>query len=232
MGSGFTWLGLRVDRFIRASDFFTIENVEIFEASEVVQGEIRQIVSNLKAGGEDNLLLMRKGQWRMRIEALPRVRSALLRRHFPGTLQIKIEERKPLVAANAGGLFWIDRDGVLLAKAGVSEIAKAGVPVLTGLRGPSLTPGVQVRQPMLKETLGTIRFLREREPELGARFAEWHLNSSDEVVGVLRKGLEVRFGQGDPAEKLALLATLLDEVDALEDSRYLDLRFDAQAVYY
>ena len=54
----------------------------------------------------------------------------------------------------------------------------------------------------------------------------------DEVVGVLKPGIEVRFGAVDPRTRLAKLVSVLRVKKELEQYTYFDLRFDSQVVYF
>lgn len=231
-GVGLFALGLRADAFVRKSDFFRIQDLVITGATPQLEREVRILVDALKQEGENNLFLLSTDEVERRVEELPRVRSASAAKELPHTLRVKLDERVPLIAGLAGGLFWLDEEGVLIDRATPREVAEAGLPILTGLRGSRFHPGMKLEQPRLDETLRAILFLKEKDPELGRQFAEWHLNSRDEVVGILKPGVEVRFGSADPLVRLPALSAVLREKPEIRDSTYLDLRFESQVVSY
>lgn len=214
------------------SRFFEIDQIDVAGASPEVEKQVREILHDLRDSGADNLLLLQTKRARARLEAIPRVRHAVVLKHFPRTLAVRIEERRPLVATNSGGFFWMDEDGVLIGHTTAREVAQARAPLLTGLRAAHFSPGLRIEQPMLWETLQAIRAMKENDPVMLQRFAEWHLTPADEVVGVLRQGAEVRFGEHDPLTRLAALGSVLRQKPELEHSQYLDLRFEEQLVHF
>lgn len=233
LGAGLYSLGLRFHLFVTDSDFFKLTEIEIGGASELVSGEIEDLVfESAEAEGGWTLFDLSIAEARDQIESLPRVKIAEIRKIYPGTLKVEIQERRPLVAANSGGLFWVDSEGVLLDWAAPSDVADHGGPILTGLRSARFLPGVQLEQPLLAETLQTISYLEKNDRELGRRFSEWHLNAEDEVVGILKEGVEVRFGANSPLSRLAMLASVLREKEDLRSLTYFDLRFESQVIYY
>lgn len=229
--AGVYLLALRLNHFIRRSPYFIISEIQIQGASEGLKGDIRHALAERMKDGEDNLVLFNLSHAQFWIETLPRVAKARIAKRYPRTLSVEVDERAPVTGASAGDLYWIDRDGYLLGKAGAAELAEARAPILTGLRGPRFAPGMKIEQPRLAQTLKAIEFLRASDRELSDRFVEWHLNSQDEVVGVLAQGVEVRFGAEDPVGRLPILAAALEKIDNLEKRAYVDLRFESQVVY-
>lgn len=232
LGLAVTSLGARLLGFTLHSSFFTIENVQVVGASPTVEQEVLALIAAIQNEQSSSLFALLSDRTRESVEQLPRVRSARVRKDFPQTLRIEIEERVPLVVGLAGELFWMDREGVLLARATAEEITEARTPLLTGLRGAGSTPGTRIDQPRLSEMLGALHALKERDIVMWERFAEWHLNSRNEIVGVMREGLEVRFGDHDPMEKMPILAAVLRQKGDLENKTLIDLRFKSQVVYY
>lgn len=224
-------LGIRLDHFVRESPFFVIREIQISGASDKLAAEIRSALGDRMKDGEDNLVLFNLSHAQFWIETLPRVSKARIEKRYPRTLEVDVVERQPVSGASAGGLYWIDRDGFLLAKAEPAELAEAKAPMLTGLRGSRFAPGMKLDQPRLAEALKAIRFLRDSDPELGRKFVEWHINSQDELVGILDQGVEVRFGSGDPISRLPVLASAMRQIDGIEKRSYVDLRFESQVVY-
>ena len=229
---GLAFVGRQIDFFARRSEFFRIEDLHISGASPVLDKSIRALIGEMRYQGEDNLLLLGIQSTEQRIVELPRVRRASVRKEFPHALRIEIEERMPLVAAYTGTLFWIDEDGVLLGPATPGEVIESGVPLLTGLEGSRFYPGMRIEQPNLLETLAAIRFLDEHDPELGRKFDEWNLTSTGEVIGILNHGVEVRFGDADPAVRLPVLASILETHSDLDRYTYFDLRFGSKVFVF
>jgi len=224
-------VGGRINLFIRYSDFFALENVEVAGATPDLAAQVREIVLTLRDRGESNVLFFDSERALFQIRNLPRVKGAGLEKKFPDTLTVTVVERVATAAANFDGLYWMDEEGILIDRAPPVEIASRGMPILTGLSGPRAYAGLQVNQDRLMDVLETVRILEDNGTRLPARFSEWHLSGQNEVVGVLEPGVEVRFGSHHPLGRMAVLEAVLNELPALDQVRYVDLRFDSQVVY-
>jgi cell division septal protein FtsQ len=229
--AGAALLVMRIEIFIGSSDFFAIRNVNIYGASPALESEIRSTVERLLREGNRNLVAFRPAHALFYLEDLPRVRSIEIQKRYPRTIRIDVEEREPVTAVNVGRLFWIDREGVLLAEVKPEELADVSPP-LTGVRGDGLAPGDRLDQPSLDPTLRAIEYLEKHERPLSRRFAQWHLTREDEIIGILDGGVEVRFGRTDPLAAMPMLATLMRVKPDWEQYTYFDLRFDSQIVYF
>jgi cell division protein FtsQ len=221
----------RADDFLRRSDFFEVRQIRIDGASEVLGDQVRDVIAQLKGRGEINLLTFNIERASFQVQNLPRVRQVQFRRIFPHTLAVDIEERQPLTVANVGELFWIDREGVLLGRAEARDAALIRTPILTGLRGNRFYTGLRVEQPRLVELLEAVDFLHSHSPQLAEKFSEWNLNPQDEITGILRDGVEVRFGERPLLERLPVLDALFAHRTDIAKFTYVDLRFDSQIVY-
>lgn len=219
-------------RFTRETDFFKISDVRVAGASTLLEAQVHDAVTDLTAEGRHNLLFFDLNRARFKIEHIPRVRSVRLEKKFPQTLKVHIEERQPLLAANCEGLFWMDREGVLLGRASAEEVVREQKPILTGLNAPKPFAGMQVEQPHLIDVLDAHEFLSRHDPQMAGSFAEWNISAQDEVTGILHEGVEVRFGEAPVKTKLAVLGSVLREKTDLDQYTYFDLRFDSQVVYF
>lgn len=231
VAAGSLAIGSRINLFIRYSDFFALENIEVAGATPKLTAQVRDVVLSLRDRGENNVLFFDTERALFQIRNLPRVKRARAEKKFPDTLTIIVVERIPTAAANFDGLYWIDEEGILIDRAPATEIAARGMPIVTGLTGPRAYPGLQVKQGRLVDVLETVRVLNEGAPRSALHFSEWHLSGQSEIVGILDPGVEVRFGNRHPLGRMAVLEAALRELPDLDRIRYVDLRFDSQVVY-
>jgi len=120
-----------------------------------------------------------------RLEAIGWVRSAVVERRFPGTVLVRLDERRPIARWQSGGVSRvIDHDGVVIK--GVAAADFPTLPVVVGKDAPANTAG-------LLAVLAT-------DPALGARVKaairvggrRWNLR--------LDNGIEVRLPESDIAD--------------------------------
>lgn len=102
----FSWEGLRV------------RSVEVVCSSD---GLRREVASHLDWRPLGNLLLCDIDDVRRRLEALPWVKTASVRKAYPSALRVEVESRVPYAYIERDGLVLVDRDGIELGR-GEDEI--------------------------------------------------------------------------------------------------------------
>lgn len=148
---------------------------------------------------------------RERIEALPWVSSARVSRIWPDTLAVRVVERQPYARWGQGQM--IDRNSEVFTP-NADEIPQ-DLPLL------SAPPGHEPEAAMVYEDLRARLAGSLFEPtglSLDAR-GEWRMANA--------AGIELRLGQGDPRERLPLIAGPVSAtlVHQLEKVAYIDLRY-------
>ena len=142
-----------------------------------------------------------------RVASLPWVLRATVRRRWPGTVQIKVSERRPQVEIRdrAGGWLLIDVTGRLL---GHTTSARPGLVQFTGTEVGRLGSWLDARWNAALAVATSLP--RDLRPQVvGVRRVE------REGIGLrLLDGIEVTFGSGeDSSAKLEALRTLLAQPD-------------------
>lgn len=148
---------------------------------------------------------------RERIEALPWVASARVSRIWPDTLAVRLVERLPYARWGEGRM--IDSNSQIFTPA--ADEVPAGLPLL------SAPPGHEAEAAAVFEDLRARLAGSVFAPSglaLDAR-GEWRMSNAI--------GIELRLGQGDPRERLAMIlgsvsATLSSQLDKVA---YVDLRY-------
>lgn len=136
---------------------------------------------------------------RRRVERLPRVESATVRRSWPRTLQVRVRERTAIAVVTGGGSKRaLDRHGVLFKD--VKKVPKH-VPEV------KVTADDEDRADAMTEVADVVAAL---DPAIARRVDRVEVASMDAIVLVLRNGDDVRWGSADEADRKArVLKTLL-----------------------
>ncbi len=147
-------------RGMTRSFFFRLTAVEVRGIQQTTEKQI------IEAGGiqrHSNLLVLPVDKIRAKIEKLPWIEHAEVRRDWPGRVVITVREREPVAMANVdGALYYMDGKGVIFA--GVSPADDHDFPVISGLDQESLTrkePGDAVTS-----ALQFLRYVRRNDPVL------------------------------------------------------------------
>jgi cell division protein FtsQ len=171
----------------------------LLDVSEVrVSGATRtgpaEVVRAAGLDGDENVLLVSTAAIAARVERLPWVRSADVDRMLPGTIRVRVVERKPRLTLSLGAARWtIDAHGRVL---GAGEV-EAGLPVLAGIQIGTVQPGIQLRTAEARHALAVWRALpRAIRRDVVGVFAP----SVERITLSLADDLQVRYGA---AERLA-----------------------------
>jgi cell division protein FtsQ len=148
---------------------------------------------------------------RARLEALPWVQSAEVRRVWPDRIYVRVVERKPVaIWQNDGELAVIDRVGHTIAGEDVTRFTN--LPLVVGKGADAAAAGLLdllARQPQLRDHVKAAVRVGERR---------WNLR--------LDNGVEVRLPEEGAEAALAELVRLAREQDILSrDIKAIDLRF-------
>jgi cell division septal protein FtsQ len=138
---------------------FRVQGIEISGLLYLSPEELRARIP-VKAG--DNLLLVRSREIEASLKKNSRVESVRIHR-LPGTLAIRIQERRTFVLVNAGSLLEVDERGTILTPLQRGLIPDR--PVVSGLRLPTLTQGARVTTTRLRDLLRLVSLLEA--PQVG-----------------------------------------------------------------
>ena len=150
------------------------------------------------------------------IAALPWIDTVTVTRHWPGTVEVVVSERRAVAALNVDPTTWLVLDAtgrVLATQAGrpadLAVLADVGAVAAPGEIVPAALPGLALA--------GYIT------PDLRAWFIDVVTNPDGTLAARLRNNIGVAFGsQAHLADKMIGLATVLTRVD-LKDLDHIDL---------
>ncbi len=142
-----------------------------------------------------------------RVASLPWVLRATVRRRWPGTVQIKVTERRPQVEIRAGGGGWllVDGTGRLLAR---SRAGRPGLVQLTGTE--TASPG----RWLAAQWNGALHVATSLPSDLRPQVTGVRRVGTEGIGLRLFDGIEVTLGSGEDSDaKLEALRTLLAQPD-------------------
>jgi cell division protein FtsQ len=168
-----------------------------------------QVLEALDMDETRSLLLLDAGQARRKLEGLPLIRRASVRKLYPGTLRIEVEERTPFALWQKDGvLHVVDADGAVIDRAGDERYE--GLPVVVGA-------GAERQARALFEAL--LKF-----PDLAGRL-QAATRVADRRWNLRLGGVDVRLPDGDLDAALAALDGLQKSIRVLDrDVQAVDLR--------
>jgi cell division protein FtsQ len=133
-------------RVIEASQMFGLEAVEIVGNSRVGSQEL---LEKAGIGAGTNILMLDNEEVARRIESIPWVAHVSIIKRFPHELTIRITEREPIAVVALGGLWYVDREGVVFHRLGPED--RRDFPLLTGFSAEeAVTEEASPYEPMRK----------------------------------------------------------------------------------
>lgn len=179
-----------------------------------------EVLAAAALGADENLLLLSTAEVADRVRELPWIRSVDVDRILPGTVRIKVSERKPTMVLSLGAARWtIDSTGRVLG----SGAGDSRLPVLAGVQVATVEPGVRLRTKEAQAALAVWRGLpksvrRDVVGLVAPTLERITLSLSDETL--------VRYGAPEDIHaKNEILMVLLRKVRAEgTQAAYIDVR--------
>jgi len=214
--------------FIGKTTFVRLERIEISGIKKLTRDEILSAAS-VKPG--DDLLGMRLSRMGEQLTKNPWIASVRVRRNFPHSLFIDIQERQPVAVVSMGYLYYLDSRGEIFKP--LQEGDSLDFPVITGLAEDDL-----IRDPAgAKETLkGVLALLQQLKQErLGISLADISELHYDKGFGytlfTMDRGLPIRLGTEDFNDKLERLAKVYSQLQPqMPNLEYIDLDYSDRIV--
>lgn len=199
------------------SPLLVVRKVRVVGGTHTTATEVARVAG---LDSDDNLLLMSTAEVEDVTETLPWVARAEVARVLPGTVRIRIVERRPAVIVSLGAARWtVDARGRVL-EAGTT---RPGLPVLAGPEIGDIEPGADLRDP---EVTGALRAFRSLPSSLARRVEAIFAPTLERISFSLEGSTLVRYG---PAQRLraknkVLLAVLAKLRAEGRSAGYIDVR--------
>jgi cell division protein FtsQ len=200
------------------SPLLDVRRVQVSGSKHLTGADIKRAAH---IGSDTNLLLLSTASVVRDTEALPWVQRARVERSLPGTVRVRVIERKPMMVLATGSTNWlIDKAGCVIA---ASSGGHGRLPTLAGVHAPGIKPGVRLS---LDTGAGALKAWRSLPPKIEHRVVAVFAPTVDAITFSLRNGTSVRYGPPtDMRDKNHVLLALLHKVfvDGTGAS-YIDVR--------
>ena len=150
---GLCWGGYRVYGFILNADYFRLQTIQIAGNRDLTRDDVLYL---LAIPGEITLLQLDLPSTAARLGRHPYVKSVAMRRRFPATLSVTMQERSPhLVVASKWQRMVLDVEGVVL-RPFMPDLDRE-LPQFNLRRKRALTPGMRLRQEDARRAVALVR---------------------------------------------------------------------------
>ena len=208
---------------ILTSGALAIRHISIDGNARMSRGEIVAVLEGMNG---TNILTVDLEAWRQRLRRSPWVADASVRRIFPATIRVVVEEREPIGIGRIGDqLFLVDRTGTIIDEFGPGY-ASLDLPVIDGLAAGN-RGGSTLVDPLRAGLAGRLLGALERSPHLIKRVSQIDVADPRDAAVILDGDpAVVRLGHELFAERLQAYVDVADALrDRVDDIDYVDLRF-------
>jgi len=218
------YAGYRGVTLIAAASSLQIGHMVVRGQARLSTGEVLALVEGLRG---QNILAADLEAWQEKLLSSPWVESATIRRVLPSTVEISVQERRPMgIGRLNASLYLIDPRGVIIDEYG-PVYADIDLPIIDGIGAAPHQGGSIVDIARAEFATRVIAALSTR-PELAKRVSQIDVSDLHDAVVIL---------DGDPAllrlgdtDFVARLQQYIDLAPALHERMagidYVDLRFD------
>lgn len=134
----------------------------------------RDVLSLTQLDRRPNILNVKLGTLRSKVETHPWIEHAEIRRIFPDRISIRITERRPAAIILLDRLYYIDAHGVIFA--GVPKDHHIGHPILTGLHRDDFRDHPDQSWVLVSKALRLIRVIKEARVLSQKDISEIHMD--------------------------------------------------------
>lgn len=219
-----------VHHFLFESTYFQLNTLIIDGVSPELTREIKA-ASGIDTDSVHNLLTISARQIRQRVASHPKIKYVRVVKRYPSTLIIHALERKPAAIVNSQQMYVVDAEAVVIGTLEQKKKGTVDLPFITGVPASRIQLGQPIDLDAVLRSIDLIVNLQEKNPSLYEQLAEVHITDRNEITAYLKGGVEIRFGNAPPVEKLPALETFVTKMRTLKKLHYADFRFGNQ-IYY
>jgi cell division protein FtsQ len=208
------------------SDIFMIKETKVEGYNKLTKTDIQNAIHIPKGS---RLFDIKIGDIAQRLKTHPYVKNVSVRRIFPQTLAIELQEREPYVVLVRWKKYYeIDREGYVLKIFKNPKSYNQEQPLVKGLRylKGKLLLGQKVNSHKVKKAIEVMNFFLVSDVAMSLTVKEINMGNIKQVILITKEGIKIQLGGSEFKEKLESLAVLLEQKkESIFNASYVDLRF-------
>jgi cell division protein FtsQ len=214
----------RASDLVSAAEALTITRIDVRGTNRMSPGEVLALLEGLRG---TSMVTANLESWKRKLLVSPWVADAAMRRVFPGTVSVVIEEREPLGIGRIGGsLYLIDQQGTIIDEFG-PNYAEFDLPIIDGLAAAPSHSGALVDQ-RRAALAGRALSELQRHADLAKRVSQIDVSDVRDAVVMLKDDTAmIRVGDERFVERMQAYLDLAERLkEQVPQIDYVDLRFD------
>jgi cell division protein FtsQ len=209
---------------IAAAPSLQIGHMVVRGHERLATGEVLALIDGLRG---QNILAVSLDAWQQKLLSSPWVERATMRRVLPSTVEIAIQERRPMGIGRIGtAMYLIDGNGVIVDEYGPAY-ADIDLPIIDGLAA-SPQDGGSIVDLARAEFAGRVIGELSTRPEIAKKVSQLDVSDLHDAVAILDDDtVLLRLGESDFVARLQQYIDLAPALrERVREMDYVDLRFD------
>jgi cell division septal protein FtsQ len=223
------FLGVQYSAWLQKSELFSIDDIQI-EGNDFVSTDEILTLGNM--ADNQSIWQVNLVETQSHLESHPFLQKVFIKRFFPSTLQIGVEEKRPVALLKCEDqLFCIDGEAMVLP----SKPGKLyNLPIISGDFKGGVSMGHKAKGARIVQGLTFLKNLQDVRPELFTHISEVVVGMPEGILlYTTQKGIPVWVGNHSFIQKLCCLDAILKELAKNGEMAlvcYIDLRFEGQVI--
>lgn len=214
--------GLALYRFMMTDEVFMVHNIHI--QNNVVVSE-KEILDTVKLYTGRNIFDIDIAGCCEQLLTFPDIKNVTISKELPDTITIRVYERTPLLQFYSGGYFFVDEEGIVLAR--IASRPDPSLPVVQGVEMPEVNFGKPVENEAIHLAIKAVKAYQDSNVRNALPIRMIDMSNPDDVVIETVDESEIHFGNNELPYRFMKLQHILAH---LRQRRMLfskiDLRFE------
>lgn len=216
------FFGFKLYNYMTNDQSFMVNKILIENNITVTEKEIINAIGLCKGL---NIFKINAKEYIEKISQFPNIKSATVLKKFPDTIVIRIKERTPIFQFFNGCYFFIDEEGVVLAK--MAQKPDPSLPVVQGIHIPEVCFGAKMEQEQLNIALKAVSAYNHSNIKSNILFQNFDISQPDNIVIHMESGSNICLGDSDFEYRFMKLNQILQDLQRKNIVfESIDLRFE------
>ncbi|MCC6546513.1 FtsQ-type POTRA domain-containing protein [Candidatus Sumerlaeota bacterium] len=209
--AAFVFIVITFHQYLMKSDYFSVSRIDVAGTHRLSEEQVLRTLgtrAGLKVG--DSIFNATERAMSNAVQAIPEVETASVRKEWPSTVSIVLEEKKAVgIYATPTASYVYDGRGIVFARATSADFRALTRPLITASPKADVQPGFQISPVELARADQYLEIFTKAAPSLAKTISEFHFAPETGITVVLAGGERFDCGARPPQETGPAIESLM-----------------------
>ena len=209
--AGFAFVVFTFHKYLMNSGYFSVAAIDISGTERLSESQVLRVLhsrTGVQVG--ESIFNASEATMRQALESIPEVEIASVRKEWPATISVMIEEKKAFgIFATETASYVYDGRGTVFARANAGDFRGVAKPLITATPKADVQPGYKLPIVDLARAEQYLEVFQKAAPALAGRISEFHFQPETGMTVVLAGGERFECGSRPPHETGPAIESLL-----------------------